>query len=254
MDSLDQLIRTLFNSRPLFTSPVSFGAGGQGFDQHIKDLWGDFYKKKTNPQNKASTTNTTTAPTIASTQPAQQTQQAYSAPVDINAPRDSGISPQPDQIGDVGDFVNMLNTHAPNLSQWGGHINRYSSQYGAPPAVIAALMQIESGGNPNAQSPMNIDQRTGKQLGRAAGLMQVMPFHFREGENPFDPDTNLRVAIERVLMPNYKRYGNWNSAAAAYFGAVDAYGNPTTATDATGSSGHHYVNKFNNWLRLLGGG
>lgn len=59
-----------------------------------------------------------------------------------------------------------------------------------PPGLIRAIIDIESGGNPNAVS------RAG-----AMGLMQVMPFHFRPGEDPFDPRHNIRAGCR--VFRNY---------------------------------------------------
>jgi soluble lytic murein transglycosylase-like protein len=56
---------------------------------------------------------------------------------------------------------------------------RWANAASLDPNLLAVVMQIESCGDPRALS------RAG-----AAGLFQVMPFHFRLGENPFNPDTN----------------------------------------------------------------
>ncbi|MGV2437552.1 MAG UNVERIFIED_CONTAM: lytic transglycosylase domain-containing protein [Anaerolineae bacterium] len=47
--------------------------------------------------------------------------------------------------------------------------------------MLATVMQIESCGWQQAQS-----------YAGAMGLFQVMPFHFKDGENMADPDTNAR--------------------------------------------------------------
>jgi len=49
--------------------------------------------------------------------------------------------------------------------------------------VIAIVIQIESCGSPVAMSGAG-----------ALGLMQVMPYHFENGENMINPDTNVRSA------------------------------------------------------------
>src|SRR5690606_21161363 len=100
------------------------------------------------------------------------------------------------------------------------------------------IMQIESGGNPNAISSAG-----------ARGLMQVMPFHFRPGENPMDPLTNLRTAT-RLLRDLYTRWRSREAAAAGYFGALDRYGNITGASDGS-TTGHGYVNLFRQHLNAL---
>lgn len=104
-------------------------------------------------------------------------------------------------------------------------ISEASAKYGVPSSIIAGIMDIESGGKATAVSPAG-----------ALGLMQVMPFHFQEGEDGMDPRTNvLRGA--KILADNYRRWGNWDKAAAAYFGAIDGQGNITGARDAVGQSG-----------------
>lgn len=111
-------------------------------------------------------------------------------------------------------------------------INAASLATGVPADVIAAIMDTEGSGN-YATSPAG-----------ATGPMQVMPFHARPGEDLRDLDTNV-LAGARVMAENFQRYGNWESAAAAYFGAVDAAGRPTTASDVGGMTGINYVRRFN---------
>lgn len=137
---------------------------------------------------------------------------------------------------------------APNrgVVQWFDMIRRASQETGVPERIIAATMDIESGGNAQAQSPMNYD-RQGNPIGRAQGLMQVMPFNFKQGEDPMDPWTNVRRGAT-MLAERFKRYGDWDKAAASYFGAIDEKGNITGATDVGGVSGHGYVQRFNQAL------
>lgn len=112
-----------------------------------------------------------------------------------------------------------------------GFINKAAQATGVPQSVIAGLMDTEGSGS-HSVSPAG-----------AMGLMQVMPFHFKNGEDPFDPLTNITRGAE-IVKANYQRYGNWLSAAAAYFGAVDQYGNPTDAQDAGGMDGKRYAHAF----------
>ncbi len=126
-------------------------------------------------------------------------------------------------------------------AKWLPLVHQYGQQYGVPDDVILGIMDIESGGNPEAQGAQT-------KWGKAQGLMQIMPFHWEPGtpENVMrNPAENIKKGIE-ILAKNYQIYGNWQSAAAAYFGAVDANGNPTTETDANGVNGIQYVQKFEN--------
>jgi|GEM_PF-2846807 len=107
---------------------------------------------------------------------------------------------------------------------------------GLKPSIVAGLIDVESGGNPDATSADN-----GPGLGHALGLMQVLEGEFSAGEDGHDPSTNLSVGCA-LLRAKLARYGGrLESGLAAYFGAVDSAGNPTDATDLTGTSGKKYV-------------
>lgn len=106
--------------------------------------------------------------------------------------------------------------------QYMAAINAASAEYGVPADVIAAILDTEGSGE-RSVSPAG-----------ARGVMQVMPFHYLPGEDPFDPATSIRQGA-RVLAQNYQSSGSWNEAAAAYFG----YG-----TDAGGMTTERYRNIF----------
>lgn len=67
------------------------------------------------------------------------------------------------------------------IANWKELVDEASVDYRVPPAWLNAIMWSESAGDPKAKSPAG-----------ALGLMQVMPFHFKPGENPLDPRTNIR--------------------------------------------------------------
>ena len=84
------------------------------------------------------------------------------------------------------------------------------------PTLILAIMAIESGFNPFAQSPVG-----------AQGLMQVMTkVHSDKYENfggklaAFDPVTNLRVGV-KVLQECIKRAGSIEGGLKFYVGAAN---------------------------------
>jgi hypothetical protein len=86
----------------------------------------------------------------------------------------------------------ISNIFTPQVLSWENEILRWYIQYGkssegyeASPNLIATVMRIESNGNKNAISKAG-----------ALGLFQVMPYHFKEGEKSFDPDTNARVGLK----------------------------------------------------------
>lgn len=88
----------------------------------------------------------------------------------------------------------------------------YARRYNIPPALLHALIQQESGWNPNARSPVG-----------ASGLTQVMPDTARQpgyGVDPLldprDPQENLRFGAEYLaaMLRNYD--GDHIRALAAY--------------------------------------
>jgi soluble lytic murein transglycosylase-like protein len=68
-----------------------------------------------------------------------------------------------------------------SVQYWEDDLLKWAEEYSLDPNLIATVMQIESCGNPNVSSWVG-----------ATGLFQVMPFHFDEGEDAFDPDTNAK--------------------------------------------------------------
>ncbi len=70
---------------------------------------------------------------------------------------------------------------APAVQHWSRKIGEWSALHEVDPNLLATVMQIESCGHPTVISNAG-----------AQGLFQVMPFHFAEGENMLDPDTNAR--------------------------------------------------------------
>jgi len=95
----------------------------------------------------------------------------------------------------------------PAVRRWEGPIRRAAAACGLDPALVAALMTAESCGNPRAVSPKG-----------ARGLLQVMPYHFAPGEDPFDPETNLRVGVGILCRLLQEAAGDLPRALAAYNG------------------------------------
>lgn len=70
------------------------------------------------------------------------------------------------------------------VEYWSADLARWADAYNLDLNLFATVMQIESCGHPTVVSSSG-----------AQGLFQVMPFHFSDGEDMIDPDTNaLRAA------------------------------------------------------------
>lgn len=127
----------------------------------------------------------------------------------------------------------------PETDKWRTLIDEAAAANGIDGDAIQAIMMIESQGNPNARSGAG-----------ALSLMQVMPFWFGPGEDGMDPRTNVMKGA-KILADNYRRYGTWDGAVAAYLGAVDDQGHPTTSTDMYGTSGVKYAALFNDYYQKI---
>jgi hypothetical protein len=93
------------------------------------------------------------------------------------------------------------------VRQWAFLIVPASHRYNVPPMLIAAVMTMESGGDPLALSPAD-----------ARGLMQVL-------HGPWDPKENVNLGV-KMLAGLYSEFGQWDLALAGYNagpGAVVSY-------------------------------
>lgn len=103
------------------------------------------------------------------------------------------------------------------ISPWMSVIEEKANRYGVDPALVAAVMTQESGGNARAVSPVG-----------AIGLMQLMP-ETAKGlgvKNPFEPVENIEGGAKYLASLLRQFDGNLIFAVAAYNagpGAVRMY-------------------------------
>lgn len=99
------------------------------------------------------------------------------------------------------------------VRHWEAQILKWSEQFDVDPNIVATIMQIESCGNPVAVS-----------YAGASGLFQVMPFHFRLGEDMFDPNTNAMRGL--AFFKEQLRFtgGDIDTSFAGYNGGYAASG------------------------------
>lgn len=150
----------------------------------------------------------------------------------------------------------LASFYAPAVMHWEPQIKEWAREYGVNPNVIAIVMQIESCGDPAVISPAG-----------AMGLMQVMPFHFTNGENMLNPDTNMRRGLN-FFHECLRQYADWDIglALACYNGGPGVTVRPrdTWAREtqsyyrwATGlwnevTRGHDSSATLDQWLRAGG--
>lgn len=122
---------------------------------------------------------------------------ATDAPQVESAPVAAGISP----------------VFTPEVQYWGAKISEWSSHHQLDANLVATVMQIESCGNPAAKSGAG-----------AQGLFQVMPFHFSDGEDMLDPDTNARRGLAYLAQGLTIADGKAGLALAGYNGGHSQIG------------------------------
>lgn len=106
-------------------------------------------------------------------------------------------------IADTGEMVPYDKTD--KILRWSTFIEASSKKYNVDPAIVAAIIEQESGGNSGAGSHAG-----------AIGLMQLMPRTARGlGVNPYDPAQNIDGGTHYFFY-QYKRFGNLEQALAAY--------------------------------------
>jgi len=102
----------------------------------------------------------------------------------------------------------LASFYTPEVLRWESDILRWAREYRVNPNVIAVVVQIESCGSPSVMS-----------VAGAVGLMQVMPFHFANGDNMLNPDTNVQRGMS-VFYECLTQFASWDlgMALACYNG------------------------------------
>lgn len=135
----------------------------------------------------------------------------------------AGISVLPSV--DISDMV------PPDVLQWAPLIRGAAERYGVPAELIAAVMAVESSGNPKAVSPAG-----------AQGLMQIMPEQLTRLGVPEelwqDPKANIDAGA-RYLAETLGAGGSLEQAAARYFGS---------GCDVGGVCTDEYIARVMKWL------
>lgn len=121
-------------------------------------------------------------------------------------------SHQPDYNDNTRSPKNMKHTSISSVFTkevlfWEKEILRWSKTHQLDPNLVAVVIQIESCGHPE------IESRVG-----AKGLFQVMPFHFLNEENPFNPETNAQRGLSYLSKALTIAMGDPTLALAGYNG------------------------------------
>ncbi|MGC8856672.1 MAG: transglycosylase SLT domain-containing protein [Anaerolineae bacterium] len=109
----------------------------------------------------------------------------------------------------------------PEVHYWSQAIVRWAADSGLEANLIAAVMQIESCGDPLARSHSG-----------AMGLFQVMPYHFAADENPYDAETNARRGLNYLQRAWQAAGGEARLALAGYNGGIGVIGRSEAAWSA----------------------
>lgn len=96
------------------------------------------------------------------------------------------------------------------MSRWDAQIQEAGQRYNVDPRLVASVIQVESGGDPNAVSSAG-----------ALGLGQHLPTTAAAlGIDPKDPAQSID-GVAKLLDENLRRYGNVEQAILAYHGGTD---------------------------------
>jgi len=106
----------------------------------------------------------------------------------------------------------------PEIQYWEYKIIAWSEDWDLDPDLVATVMQIESCGDPLAQSSVG-----------AMGLFQVMPFHFSDEDDPYKPNINARRGLAYLKAASDAGSGDPRLALAGYNGGITGAKRPENA-------------------------
>lgn len=132
-----------------------------------------------------------------------------------NLPR-GGVGTESGRVDEIqvsAGAVGLAPIFSPEIRHWERDIVQWAQMYDVDPDIVAIIMQIESCGDPLAVSGAG-----------AQGLFQVMPFHFADGENSLDPDTNAMRGVSYFVDRLAQTNGDVGRAFAGYNGGHVAAG------------------------------
>jgi hypothetical protein len=101
----------------------------------------------------------------------------------------------------------LSSVFTPQVMHWQDQILAWSDRFDLDANLIAVVMQIESCGYINARSSAG-----------AVGLFQVMPYHFNDQQNPFDPETNAETGLTYLARSQELANGEIERTLAGYNG------------------------------------
>lgn len=81
-------------------------------------------------------------------------------------------------------------------------VYKYAHQYNLSPNLVSSVIYVESSGISSAKSSVG-----------ALGIMQVMPFHFDESQDPYDVEINIQQGT-KLLSELTSEYGEYDGLRA----------------------------------------
>lgn len=127
------------------------------------------------------------------------------------------------------------------IQRWKDLIERYAREYNLDPDLVGAVIYVESWFPPDyapgyTRCPDGAVTPSCTSRSGAIGIMQVMPFHFKPGEDGRDPETNIRKGCA-ILRYSIDKMGTIEDGLRAYYAGVNG---------AKRGEGYYYADKVLN--------